>query len=198
MCRFIETIKVADGEIINFERHEQRVMITAEHFWNKRLHIDRERLETLAKASEGISKLRFIYDRNGVRDITCTPYRMRRISKLVLADGKGIDYSFKYEDRGMFRGIRGNAAEDREVLIVKDGMITDTTYTNVAFYDGRRWVTPRKPLLSGTKRALLLDKGLVTEGDIAASDIGKYQNIAFFNAMIELGEAVLPISAITT
>lgn len=196
MCRFIETIKVVDGKIMNLERHVQRVMETAKHFQYNELHIDRERLESIAKASVGISKLRFIYDRTGIHDITCTPYMMRRISQLLLADGNAIDYSFKYEDRTMLDSIKRNSGKETEILIVKDGFVTDTTYTNVAFNDGQQWLTPRKPLLAGTKRALLIGKGLITEHDIKPSDSNNYHSIALFNAMIELGEAVLPISAI--
>ncbi|WP_455096675.1 aminotransferase class IV [Prevotella koreensis] len=198
MCRFIETIKVVDGKIMNLERHVQRVMETAKHFQYNELHIDRERLESIAKTSVGISKLRFIYDRTGIHDITCTPYMMRRISQLLLADGNAIDYSFKYEDRTMLDSMKRNSGKETEILIVKDGFVTDTTYTNVAFNDGKQWLTPRKPLLAGTKRALLIEKGLITEHDIKPSDINNYHSIALFNAMIELGEAVLPISAIKT
>ena len=198
MCRFIETIKVVDGKIMNLERHVQRVMETAKHFQYNELHIDRERLESIAKASVGISKLRFIYDRTGIHDITCMPYMMRRISQLLLADGNAIDYSFKYEDRTMLDSMKRNSGKETEILIVKDGFVTDTTYTNVAFNDGKQWLTPRKPLLAGTKRALLIEKGLITEHDIKPSDINNYHSIALFNAMIELGEAVLPISAIKT
>ena len=198
MCRFIETIKVVDGKIMNLERHVQRVMETAKHFQYNELHIDRERLESIAKASVGISKLRFIYDCTGIHDITCTPYMMRRISQLLLADGNAIDYRFKYEDRTMLDSMKRNSGKETEMLIVKDGFITDTTYTNVAFNDGKQWLTPRKPLLAGTKRALLIEKGLITEHDIKPSDINNYHSIALFNAMIELGEAVLPISAIKT
>ena len=198
MCRFIETIKVVDGKIMNLERHVQRVMETAKHFQYNELHIDRERLESIAKASVGISKLRFIYDRTGIHDITCTPYMMRRISQLLLADGNAIDYSFKYEDRTMLDSMNRNSGKETEMLIVKDGFVTDTTYTNVAFNDGQQWLTPRKPLLAGTKRALLIEKGLITAHEIKPSDINNYHSIALFNAMIELGEAVLPISAIKT
>lgn len=198
MCRFIETIKVVDGKIMNLERHVQRVMETAKHFQYNELHIDRERLESIAKTSVGISKLRFIYDRTGIHDITCTPYMMRRISQLLLADGNAIDYSFKYEDRTMLDSMNRNSGKETEMLIVKDGFVTDTTYTNVAFNDGKQWLTPRKPLLAGTKRALLIEKSLITEHDIKPSDINNYHSIALFNAMIELGEAVLPISAIKT
>lgn len=198
MCRFIETIKVVDGKIMNLERHVQRVMETAKRFQYNELHIDRERLESIAKASVGISKLRFIYDRTGIHDITCTPYMMRRISQLLLADGNAIDYSFKYEDRTMLDSMKRNSGKETEILIVKDGFVTDTTYTNVAFNDGKQWLTPRKPFLAGTKRALLIEKGLITEHDIKPSDINNYHSIALFNAMIELGEAVLPISAIKT
>ncbi|WP_309546477.1 aminotransferase class IV [Hoylesella marshii] len=85
-----------------------------------------------------------------------------------------------------------------DVLIVRNGLLTDTSYTNIALYDGYQWFTPATPLLEGTMRASLLDSGMLIEKDILLSDLPHYQYIALFNAMIDMGELVLPISCVHT
>ncbi len=48
-----------------------------------------------------------------------------------------------------------------DILIIRDGLLTDTSICNVALWNGTSWITPARPLFSGTMRAYLLDKGLV-------------------------------------
>lgn len=50
------------------------------------------------------------------------------------------------------------------------------------------WLTPKHPLLLSTKRAYLLDKGIIKEADITVDDLMKAKKIRLFNAMIEFGE----------
>ena len=80
-----------------------------------------------------------------------------------------------------------------DVLIVKDGCLTDTSIANVALYDGKMWCTPSHPLLRGTKRAELLDKKIIVEKDIPQAHLGKYSKIMLFNAMIDWGCIILPV-----
>ena len=80
-----------------------------------------------------------------------------------------------------------------EIIIVKHGLLTDTSFTNLAIYDGDRWITPKRPLLLGTKRAALLDKGIIQEADITLNDLQNAVKVSLFNAMIEFGEREVPI-----
>ncbi|MDQ1268165.1 MAG: 4-amino-4-deoxychorismate lyase, partial [Campylobacterota bacterium] len=72
-----------------------------------------------------------------------------------------------------------------DVLIVKNSLISDTTIANIAFFDSRRWVTPRAPLLKGTTRERLLRDGKIFEADIAINDLEKFSHVALMNAMID-------------
>lgn len=80
-----------------------------------------------------------------------------------------------------------------EIIIVKHGLLTDTSFTNLAIYDGNHWITPKRPLLLGTKRAALLDKGIIQEADITLNDLRNAVKVSLFNAMIEFGEREVPI-----
>ena len=53
-----------------------------------------------------------------------------------------------------------------------------------------------QPLLKGTRRAALLDAGILTEQDIPALKIREYQKIRLFNAMLPFGEIELPCTHI--
>ena len=64
-------------------------------------------------------------------------------------------------------------------------MITDTSIANIAFYDGEKWLTPKRPLLKGTTRARYLKSGLVIEKDIFVDDIKLFTKVALMNAMID-------------
>ena len=66
--------------------------------------------------------------------------------------------------------------------------MTDTSFTNLAIYDGTDWLTPKHPLLAGTKRAWLLQRGIIREADITLADLLKAPKVSLFNSMIDFGE----------
>ena len=71
-----------------------------------------------------------------------------------------------------------------EIIIEKGGYLTGTTISNIAFYDGERWLTPEHPLLPGTMRAKLLDEGFLHRKEIRKEDLKNYSQIALMNSMI--------------
>ena len=73
-----------------------------------------------------------------------------------------------------------------DILIIKNNKITDTSFTNIAFYDGIKWVTPAFPLLKGTKRQKLIDENKIIEVDILLSDLNKFKKAILFNSMLDL------------
>lgn len=79
-----------------------------------------------------------------------------------------------------------------DILIVRRHLLTDTSIANIALFDGSHWHTPQHPLLKGTKRAELLDKGILTEKDIRMEELPAYSTVRLFNAMIDWGEVELP------
>lgn len=60
-----------------------------------------------------------------------------------------------------------------EIIIIKNGLVTGTSFTNIAIYKDGKWITPKHPLLLGTKRAALLEKGIIQEADITVDDLMK-------------------------
>ncbi|MDE5635207.1 MAG: aminotransferase class IV [Muribaculaceae bacterium] len=58
-----------------------------------------------------------------------------------------------------------------EILIIKDTLITDTSYSNIIFTGTDGIYTPRSPLLAGVMRQHLIDSGTLIEHDLTVSDI---------------------------
>lgn len=148
------------------------------------------------KAPSGLAKLRFVYDEAGIHDMSCTPYKRKNIHFLRLITANDIDYKYKSVDRSALNQLKEKQGECDEILIIRNNHITDTSYTNVALYDGKQWFTPSTPLLQGTMRQSLLDRGLLQERELLVSDLPNYKQISLFNAMMELGEVVLPVNKI--
>jgi 4-amino-4-deoxychorismate lyase len=73
-----------------------------------------------------------------------------------------------------------------DILIVKDGYITDTSFSNIVFFDGEKWVTPARPLLRGTMRESLLKRNLIGEENITVDDLNKIKEARLINAMLPL------------
>jgi 4-amino-4-deoxychorismate lyase len=75
-------------------------------------------------------------------------------------------------------------------------LLTDSTYYNVALYNGKDWLTPKSPLLHGTARARLLKKGILKEADIKLKELQSFQKVCLFNALNDFGEVELGISEV--
>lgn len=191
MCLFIETIRIEDGKVYNLDYHIERFDRTRAAFWKGSAPID---LRTLVspQSLEGIYKCRVVYGRE-IEEITYVPYQMRDVSSLRLVVADTVDYTYKSTNRENLNALYAQRKMADDVLIVKDGCLTDTSIANVALYDGKMWCTPSHPLLRGTKRAELLDKKIIVEKDIPQAHLGEYSKIMLFNAMIDWGRIILPV-----
>ena len=83
-----------------------------------------------------------------------------------------------------------------DVLIVKRGFVTDTSYANIVFKRGKYWYTPWSALLKGTIRAFLLERNLIKEEEIRLEDIKTFESFKLINAMLEFDGPEINISNI--
>lgn len=133
---------------------------------------------------EGVQKCRVVYDRNGITDITYHPYAMRPVASLRLVTDDDALYPLKSTDRSVLTRAFDRRGDCDDIIIVRHGLLTDTSIANIALHDGDRWYTPAFPLLPGTTRARLIDEGTLSPRDIAVSELDRYIAITLFNAMI--------------
>ncbi len=181
---FIETIKVEDGFLKNLDHHKARAKAVSKHFFGVEKEYEFGELLTKEelKRVDGVYKLRVIYAKE-IESFSFELYRPRKIEILKLIDGANIDYCYKYEDREEIMSLYDQRGDCDDILIIKDGYVTDTSYCNFIFSDGQDLFTPANPLLKGTKREQLLQEGILKERDIKVGELTEYSAFYIINAM---------------
>lgn len=178
---FLETIKAEDGNLFHLEYHQQRYEKVLSSLGVTRF----QSLKDLLKPpQDGLYRCRILYSTNSL-EVSYHLYAKRRVSRLKLIFDDTIEYSKKYADRDVIDKIFAQRAEADDILIIKNGLVTDTSIANIAFFDGDRWLTPKNPLLEGTTRARLLNEGTITASDIDVSELQNFTKVALLNAMID-------------
>jgi 4-amino-4-deoxychorismate lyase len=188
MFQLLETIQVKDNRLHNLIFHNARVndsrkrLFHATDLWDLAECIKLPRL-----VPQLTYRCRFLYAMD-VDYIEFIPYIPRTINKLHMVIIHDLDYAFKYADRQRLDELRSGAVEDpdADILLIRDGLVTDTSFSNIAFYDGKQWVTPDSPILKGTKRAFYMQSGMLKEQRIAVTDILGFQKARLINAMLDL------------
>ena len=131
----------------------------------------------------GLLKCRIIYS-DQIEKIEFVPYQIPKIQSLKIIVNDQIIYNHKYLDRDQLDHLYRQKGDCDDILIVKNGLITDTWFANILFYTGTQWITPAKPLLKGTQREHLINAGIIKPKDIAVSDFGSFTKARLVNAMI--------------
>lgn len=186
--KYIETIKVVNGQIQNLELHRERMLRTIGQVLP---------IETDVALLEGVSKYRLVYDSQQILESTLTPYSISSISSLKLVDGGKIEYSSKFLDRSCIDELMKRKGECDDIIVVKNGMITDSSYCNLVFENEAGLFTPADSLLKGTKREFLLRNGIIQERNIQVGDLAQFNRIRLINAMIDLEDnLIVNVSAV--
>lgn len=141
------------------------------------------------------TRCRLTYARDVIR-VEYFPYHVRPVHSLQLVVQDDIDYRYKQADRHVLDEAFALRDTADDVLIVRHGLLTDTSIANIALWNGCEWHTPAQPLLAGTQRRYLLDTGQIKETDIPVASLGNYRHIRLFNALIPFGEVELPVGQI--
>jgi len=176
----LETIKIEEGQAFNLLYHQKRFDKSREAIFGLSQSID---LSSLIKApSKALYRCRILYDKK-IHSVEYIPYHEKEIQTLKILSAD-IDYTYKYADREVFNQLLQAHPSHDEIIIEKEGYLTDTTIANIAFYDGKQWFTPEEPLLQGTMRAKLLDEDFLQTRQIKKSDLKNYTHVALMNAMI--------------
>ncbi|BCX78622.1 hypothetical protein LBC_00840 [Campylobacter sp. 19-13652] len=130
-----------------------------------------------------LQRAKLIYTVNGEL-VSCelSPYKPRQIASIRLINSD-IDYSKKWLDRSEIDALFALKGRCDEVLVVKDGLISDTSIANVAVLIGGKWLTPKTPLLRGTCRDRLVGQRLIKPANIDVKSLLEARGFAVLNAM---------------
>ncbi len=176
----LETIKIEDGEIHNLKYHQNRCTKSRQRLFHSS---DILELSSMIEAPKvGLYRCRILYGET-LHSIEYIPYIPKEIQRLKIVSSD-IEYSLKYANRNALNALLESNKDVDEVIIEKNGYLTDTTISNIAFFDGKQWLTPEKPLLEGTMRAKLIDEGFLQTTQIKKEDLQNYSQVALMNAMI--------------
>jgi 4-amino-4-deoxychorismate lyase len=117
------------------------------------------------KMQSGHFRCRVDYDVD-IKEIAFSPYIRKEIKSLKLVTDDSIEYPHKYSDRGRIEKLFESRDECDDILIVKNGLITDTSMANIIFRDF----------------------GIITEARIKVSDLNKYNEAKIINALRDPNE----------
>ncbi len=190
MCRLIESIRVAGQQLKNIDYHNERLNRSRNHLFNKKNNIDiRDYVEIKNNSPHEERKCRVIY-KEDIEQVEFENYSIKKIPGLKLVYDDQIEYDFKYENRYTFQQYL-EKHKPFEILIVKEGYITDSSFSNIAFYDGHHWYTPSTYLLKGTMRSFLAELGQLRIADIKPADLKHFKKACLINAMLDLQNSPL-------
>lgn len=186
MYRFVESIRLENGRLHHLEWHEKRLNETRSTFFTCLDYLHLDAVIVVPKTlKHDIYKCRLVYD-STICSIEFIPYIPKRINTLKLVYMDDIDYEFKFEDRACLNAALRLKGDADDVMIVKNGCVTDTSFSNLALFDGTKWCTPDTYLLNGTCRQRLIQEGLLFEKRIGPADLSDYDCIRPINAMMDL------------
>lgn len=183
MIQFLETIRLVNGVLQHIDLHQQRVNNTLRAYYNEK--IDLSSIKIPYPYKEGVFKCRIVYDKK-IQEIKFIPYtiNIRKTVKLII--NNNINYQYKYANRTELDSLLHNANTD-DIIIIKNGFLTDSAYANIILQNSNGLFTPAHPLLYGTMRQYLLNKNFIISKDIHINNLSYFQYIYFINAMQPFG-----------
>ena len=165
MSLLFETIRLQDGVLHNLEYHNERLNHSRKSLYKSTDTFDLEQvIQIPSTCKKGLFKCRVSYSRE-IKTIEFELYVPHVVKSLRMIEANTILYNFD------------------EILIIKNGFVTDTSYSNIIFFDGTKWVTPSTPLLHGTMRSFLLKNEIISEMKIKVPDMKQFQKARLINAM---------------
>jgi 4-amino-4-deoxychorismate lyase len=173
------------------EWHEARMNLSRRELWN--LHEPILLAEFVIVPEEyktGLVQCNVTYEHE-IKSVTYKPYIKRQVKSLKLIECNNIDYHIKRSDRSILDDLFSRKGDCDEIMIIKKGFITDTSISNLIFFDGKNWFTPKMPLLKGTCRQRLLKEGKISEKVIRVEDLSQFPGLKLINAMRLPGEEAM-------
>ena len=193
MFPLFESLCVQDGKLLNSQWHENRFQTSYNQYYGSPAPFFLlEGLNIPNNFSKGRVKLRIRYNQKD-RIFHFEHYQTQKIESLQLVYTEELDYSYKYTERENLNALFAQKGKSDDVLIVKKGRITDSSYANVVFFDGNEWWTPNHPLLKGTCRARLLSQGIIKEILLEVNDLKNFKGLKLINAMRDMDQPIIPI-----
>ena len=184
-----ETIAIVNGEIQQLAWHQKRYETSLAKFYGKnvaKVH-DLARIIQISTALEQtqyspIIRCRVDYNQQTYQ-VQYFAYQRKtyRTFQPVICDE--IEYGLKYADRTDLNQLLQQKGDCDEIMIIKQGKVTDCSIGNLVFRQGEQWFTSDTPLLAGTQRAKLLAENTIQQCTILLEDVADFDEIRLINAL---------------
>lgn len=189
-----ETLAIVDGQVQNITYHQYRYQNSLSKFYPNQITqiIDFATLIPLALASflqhtaiTGLpTLLRCRVDYNATHyQVGFFPYIKKSYHYFTPVVCDEINYPLKFANRHIFTKLLAQKGIADEVMIIKQGFVTDCTIGNLIFKQRGEWFTPSTPLLQGTQRAKLLAEQKVSVREIRLQSLDKFEEVRLINAL---------------
>ena len=186
MCLLLETIKLEHGQLCNLPYHSRRMNASRQELFPLCSPIEpQNELVVPDQCRTGLFRCRVLY-RKTIEQVEFIPQQPRTFTHLKIVQHNTIDYHLKLADRSVFNQLLAQHPDADEILIVKNGLLTDCTIGNLVLYDGKNWMTPAHPLLKGTQRQKLLENNQIQPKTIKANELNNYTVLGIINAFFDL------------
>ncbi|MDW3648850.1 MAG: aminotransferase class IV [Bacteroidia bacterium] len=188
MYPLFESIKIEAGKAPYLSWHQERVNCSYPQLFGAQNPFELEKLIRIpAAVKEGLFKARFVYDEKEYY-WEFHPYSPKKIHSLKTVEANTLEYSLKYQERTALKNLLIDTKEGEEIIILKGGFVTDSSYSNLIFRSGESWYTSDTPLLEGTCRARLLAERKIESVSIRKEDLGQFEAAKLINAMLDMSE----------
>lgn len=197
MCQLFESIKIKDGKAFHVDLHQNRMDRSIREIFgvSNKLNIS-SILKEQQIPQQGLFKCRIVYDKELIA-VEILPYTKKKINTLRIVRCDELEYQHKYSNREVLNSLVKQNSDVDEIIILKNELITDSTYSNLVFWNGAQWHTPEKPLLKGIQREFLISEKKISSTEIRIQDLKNYTKVGLINAMMNLEEMpVIEISKI--
>ena len=189
MYQFIETICYREGCFQRIELHNERCNLTRNHFFGIQHPL---RLESILKIPNDLTgeivKCTVTYGID-IEHVEYLKYQMRLVKSLQMVYDDSIEYAYKFADRSKLVDLHQFRGQCDDILIIKNGLITDTSYANAIFKRNNIWYSQQRPLLFGTRLQSYIKEGRVTPALLRPKNLPLFTEVRIINAMISIEDS---------
>ncbi len=197
MSLLLESIKILNGKLYNMTLHEQRANRSRKMLFGIERPLYLKKVIVVPEEfKKGLVKCRVIYGES-IESVIFTMYEKRKINSAKVIYEDHVLYDHKYVIRTGLDDVYAKREDHDEIIIIKNGMVTDAYYFNLVFEKEGKYFTSDTPLLHGIQREKLILSQKVQEIPIHLDDISSYERVHFVNALNPLGRNVLEVAQIS-
>ena len=190
MFQLVESLRIENGMLHHIRLHNHRLNNARNQLFRLNDPVDLGKIIKLpASIGNERHKCRVTTTDGEHFSVEITPYHQREIKSLKLVHVADIDYTYKTDQRELLNQAFALRGDCDDIIIVKNGQLTDAWAANIILSDGEKWYTPSTPLLKGIQREFLLSEGIIEEKKIHYSTLHNYKKIKLINALIDFDRA---------